>query len=185
MKPLNLSLLAVLATAAPLTAIAGSSSKHHSMMETSEVQAAQTGGQAAFAEIAQITAELRADPSTDWTKVDIDGLRDHLIDMNNVTLHANVSAEPTQQGAIFTVTGKTADIVQSIQNMTEAHGMMMAGEGFSWATEVQSDGTIVTVEAADENGAAMIQGLGLFGLMTLGDHHANHHRLMARGVNAH
>ena len=39
-------------------------------------------GQAAFAALAEIVAILNADPKTDWTKVNLSDLRDHLIDMN-------------------------------------------------------------------------------------------------------
>ena len=43
-------------------------------------------GQGAFAAIQEIVAILEADPDTDWSKVDIDALRQHLVDMNAVTL---------------------------------------------------------------------------------------------------
>jgi hypothetical protein len=39
-------------------------------------------------------AILRADSTTDWTKVDIEGLRQHLIDMDDVTMRATVRQEP-------------------------------------------------------------------------------------------
>ncbi len=39
-------------------------------------------GQGAFATIAEIVALLTSDPKTDWSKVDIAGLREHLIDMD-------------------------------------------------------------------------------------------------------
>src|SRR5438046_3161300 len=38
-------------------------------------------GQSAFAAIQEIVALLEADPGTDWTKVDIEALRRHLVDM--------------------------------------------------------------------------------------------------------
>ena len=51
------------------------------------------GGQAAFAAIQEIVSVLLADPQTDWDKVNIEALRQHLIDMDNVTLRAKVAAE--------------------------------------------------------------------------------------------
>ena len=51
---------------------------------------------------------LEADPKTDWSKVDIEALRRHLIDMNNVTLYADVRSEPVEGGMRFTVTGAGA-----------------------------------------------------------------------------
>ena len=45
-------------------------------------------GQDAFGAIQEIVHILDADPKTDWSKVDLEALRQHLIDMNEVTLHA-------------------------------------------------------------------------------------------------
>ena len=45
-------------------------------------------GQDAFGTIQEIVQMLEADPATDWSKVNIAALREHLIDMNEVTLHA-------------------------------------------------------------------------------------------------
>src|SRR5258708_9478923 len=52
-------------------------------------------GQAAFAAIQEIVEILEADPATDWHKVNIDPLRQHLSDIDNVTLHAQATGEPT------------------------------------------------------------------------------------------
>ena len=45
-------------------------------------------GQAAYATMAAIVAMLEADSTTDWSKVNIEALRQHLIVMNEVTLRA-------------------------------------------------------------------------------------------------
>src|ERR1700756_4787445 len=47
-------------------------------------------GQDAFGAIAEIVRVLDADPATDWTKVDLERLRQHLIDMNEVVLRSTV-----------------------------------------------------------------------------------------------
>ena len=43
-------------------------------------------GQDAFGAIQEVVRMLDADPKTDWSKVDLEALRQHLIDMNEVTL---------------------------------------------------------------------------------------------------
>src|ERR1700741_1796256 len=48
-------------------------------------------GQDAFGAIQQIVQILDADPKTDWSKVDLEALRQHLIDMNEVTLRADAA----------------------------------------------------------------------------------------------
>ena len=45
-------------------------------------------GQDAFGAIQEVVQILQSDPKTDWSKVNIDALRQHLIDMNEVTLRA-------------------------------------------------------------------------------------------------
>ena len=42
-------------------------------------------GQDAFGAIQEIVGILDADPKTDWSKVDLEALRQHLIDMNEIT----------------------------------------------------------------------------------------------------
>ena len=62
----------------------------------------------AFAAIQEIVRSLEADPKTDWSKVNIEGLRQHLIDMDNVTLRSSVASAPVESGVRFTVTACTS-----------------------------------------------------------------------------
>src|SRR5690348_15857413 len=48
-------------------------------------------GQDAFGAIAEVVQILDADPKTDWSKVNLERLRQHLIDMNEVVLRAQVT----------------------------------------------------------------------------------------------
>ena len=79
----------LLCLAAPLAAAQEMDhSKHMAAMNGMPVE----GGQSAFAAIQEIVGILENDPHTDWSKVDIEALRQHLIDMDNVTLRAAVTA---------------------------------------------------------------------------------------------
>lgn len=144
-------------------------------------------GQAAFAAIAEIVAILRADPATDWSKVNIEALRQHLIDMDDVTIRAGVREEAIDGGARFTVTG-TGRTTAAIRRMTKAHAAMV-GPSDSMRVSVRevSGGTVVTVLAtpANAHAVARIRGLGFYGLLTLGDHHGPHHLAIARGAGDH
>ena len=51
--------------------------------------------------IQEIVAMLAADPQTDWSKVNIEALREHLVDMDNVTLHAHATSEDVDNGVRF------------------------------------------------------------------------------------
>lgn len=55
-------------------------------------------GQDAFGAIQEIVQILDADPNTDWSKVDLEALRRHVIDMNEVTLKADVYPDRRRLG---------------------------------------------------------------------------------------
>ena len=55
-------------------------------------------GQDAFGAIQEIVGILEADPNTVWSKANLEILRQHLIDMNQVTLHADAVAKPVDGG---------------------------------------------------------------------------------------
>ena len=54
-------------------------------------------GQEAFGTIQEIVRILEADPATDWSKVNIAALREHLIDMDEVTMRADARERRARQ----------------------------------------------------------------------------------------
>ncbi len=141
-------------------------------------------GQSAFAAIQEIVAILRADPKTDWSRVDIDALRQHLVDMNNVTLAADVKSAPVDGGVRFDVTGQGA-VRDSIRRMVAAHAATMNGvDGWGFAAAEIEGGESLTVHPPAKD-ADKLSGLGFFGVLTLGMHHQAHHLMIARGQNPH
>ena len=145
-------------------------------------------GQAAFAAITEVVRRLEADPATDWSKVDVERLRQHLIDMDDVTLRATVRATPVPGGARFVVRG-TGRTVGAIQRMTRAHAGMLGTEGPYRATVTPLlDGAVMEIvgTGADRAGAERrIRALGFIGTLTLGDHHGMHHLMLATGAAPH
>ena len=73
-------------------------------------------GQDAFGAIQEIVQILDADPKTDWSKVNLEALRQHLIDMNVVTLKADAAARPVDGGLEIAVTGSGRTLA-AIQRM--------------------------------------------------------------------
>lgn len=143
------------------------------------------GGQSAFAAIAEIVGALNADPATDWPNVNIEALRQHLIDMDNVTLHAVVAATPTPIGARFAVTSTEAAVAASIRRMVAAHAATMNGANGWTLTASDVDGGAELMVGGTEADAARINGLGFIGVLTLGMHHQAHHLMIAKGLNPH
>ena len=170
---------------APIGAIAQTAEMpgmdHHAMIShPRDAAAPMDEGQSAFSAIQQVVGLLEADPTTDWSKVDIEALRQHLIDMDNVTLHADVKNEPVAGGVRFVVTG-TGPVRDSIRRMVTAHATTMNGiGGWMFAASESDDGADLTVlvPPADE---AKLRGLGFIGVMTRGMHHQMHHLMIARG----
>ena len=142
------------------------------------------GGQDAYAAIAAIVAMLEADSTTDWSKVNIEALRQHLLVMNDVTLGARAVQTPVTGGARMDVTGE-GRVAESIRAMLHAHAPELERMGLYRATvEDIPRGARLTVTATDGRDAktvAKIRALGFMGLLTLGAHHAEHHIALARG----
>lgn len=141
------------------------------------------GGQSAFAAIQEIVAQLMADPTTDWSRVDIEALRQHLIDMDNVTLRARVRVEEIEGGARFEATSEDVVVSGSIRAMVPAHAATMDGvEGWTMQSAEIPGGAALIVTGADPD---RIRALGFIGVMTVGMHHQAHHLALAKGQNPH
>ena len=100
-------------------------------------QSAATGtppGQDAFGTIQEIVQILQSDPKTDWSKVNIDALRQHLIDMNEVTLHAAAAQRMIDNGIEITVTGEGRTL-EAIKRMVPAHVNELHEIGWSAKSE--------------------------------------------------
>ncbi|MCJ9428165.1 hypothetical protein [Kordiimonas marina] len=142
-------------------------------------------GQAAFAAIQEIVSILNADPDTDWSKVNIEALRRHLVDMNNVTLYAQSTATPIAHGMQFTITGQGA-VRGSVQRMVLAHAKTMNGwHGWSFAAKTTPDGATLTVTVPTAADLEKLRGLGFIGVMASGMHHQHHHLMIATGMAPH
>ena len=174
----------VLLIAAPGCALAQSapSNGHASMHASGPVPT--MPGQDAFGAIQEIVQILDADPKTDWSRVDLETLRQHLIDMNDVTLKATAAAKQVDGGVEIAITGSGRTLA-AIQRMIPAWAAAMEGHR-GWRTEATPlpDGERLTVTTADPKEARHIRGLGFIGLLVSGSHHQPHHLAMARGTFA-
>ena len=143
------------------------------------------GGQSAFAAIAEVVAALQADPNTDWSMVDIDGLRDHLRDMDIVTIDSRSVTSEIEDGLMFEVTGE-GEVIAAIRRMASAHaGMMDGADGWTYSTAEIPGGAALSVTVFEASDLAMLKGLGFYGIMASGMHHQAHHWAMASGADPH
>lgn len=141
-------------------------------------------GQDAFGAIQEVVQILEADPMTDWSKVDIGALREHLIDMNEVTLRAVATERMTDTGIAITVTGegRTRD---AILRMVPAHARELVAHGWKATTVERPDGVTLSVAANDQMPLVKLKALGFIGIMVQGGHHQPHHLAMAKGQFVH
>lgn len=142
-------------------------------------------GQDAFGAIQEIVAILEADPATDWSRVDLAALREHLIDMNEVTLHAVARQRDIASGVVIEVTG-TGRTREAIRRMIPAHAAELTASGpWQVAGEAMANGARLTVTSRDEAEVTRIRALGFIGIMATGAHHQPHHLAIARGELRH
>ena len=121
---------------------------HVQHMHGSQAATPTMSGQDAFGTIQEIVRILEADPTTEWSKVNIDALREHLIDMNEVTLHAAATERALDNGMEISVTGegRTRD---AIKRMIPAHAHELNAIGWQAKTGDLPNGVRLVVTATD------------------------------------
>ena len=161
--------------------VASNAMAQHAHMSGSPIET----GQSQFAAISEIVILLRDDPDTDWAQVDIKALRDHLVDMDNVTTRASVERMVDGMSVTFMVTGDEV-VAASIRRMVLAHSPMLQGSS-DWTVnaEEMEGGASMLVQVGSEEELNQVLGLGFFGLMTIGSHHQHHHLMIAMGRSPH
>jgi hypothetical protein len=156
---------------------------HHQMMQEQSAGPASTPtmpGQDAFGAIQEIVQMLQSDPRTDWSKVNIEALRQHLIDMNEVTLHAAAAQRTLDNGIEITVTGEGRTL-DAIKRMVPAHVAELREIGWNAKSDELPNGVKLTVMASDAQPLTKLKALGFMGIMVQGSHHQPHHLMMAKG----
>jgi hypothetical protein len=141
-------------------------------------------GQGAFAALSEVVRELEADPDTDWSQVDLAGLRVHLVDMDRLVLETIVEETALPDGLSAMATGDT-ETIATLRRMVPAHAAQLAQDD-RWTVQAVDvkNGVELRVTSDDPAVVARIRGLGFFGLMASQDHHRAHHMMMARGEDA-
>jgi hypothetical protein len=144
-------------------------------------------GQAAFGAIAEVVRILVADPATDWAKVNVEALRQHLIDMDHVTVRSTIAQREVPGGFVADITG-AGSVTAAIRRMVPTHTSMYASATDFRATTRDIPGgvrlTMVARNATDAGQVARLRGLGTIGFLVDGDHHTVHHLALARGDKA-
>lgn len=157
---------------------------HHAMQRAVPLTEA---GNSAFAAVQEVVRLLESDPATDWSRVDLEALRQHLVDMENMTLRVKVlDSEPIAGGVRTRIRATTPDAHASLERVLAAHPRMLAAErGWEMRVAREDEVFVLTITSPNEEDEPKIRGLGYIGVMVLGDHHAPHHWMVATGGSPH
>ena len=156
---------------------------NHGAMTNTDAQPNE-GGQATFAALIEIVSILEQDDKTDWEDVDIDGLREHLLDMNHLILDTEATKTITGDSQIqFDVRG-TSTSIPSIHRMVPAHSRFIEqSRGWKIEPELNDGGAKLTITVSDASTLNRLNALGFYGFMSLDSHHQAHHYQMAIGIS--
>ena len=182
MKPVVFSLVTIGLFALLTDGHASSAEQHkHLGHSSTDVSILSSSGQSAFAAISEVVEVLRADPDTDWSNVNVDALRRHLQDMNELTLNAIAETEVRSGEIVFFVTGRDGTH-DAIKRMVPAHAHELNKLTILSAAADEIDGGFkLRIRSGDPDLLAQIAAIGFFGTMTLGAHHPEHHLAIAKG----
>jgi len=134
-------------------------------------------GQAALGAIQEVVGLLLSDPSTDWSTVSIARLRQHLVDLDEILLNAEVEEQPIDGGLSIHLRG-SARTLEAVRHVIPGHVRRMDGfRGWSATFEDTDDGLDLTLTTADPDEVAILRGLGFFGFVATGVHRP--HELLA------
>ena len=170
------------------TAFAAEQEHQHQHQHTGVTTPLTEPGNDAFATIQEVVEKLLADPKTDWSRVNLEALRQHLIDMQNFTLNVEVTEQkPIDGGVTFTVKATMPGAEGSLDRLFNAHPAILKQEsGWDMSARKNKDGSYTArVVGRSPQDVAKIRGLGYIGLVAFGKHHQAHHWQMATGSNPH
>lgn len=140
------------------------------------------GGQAQFSAIIEIVSLLEANEETDWSSVDIDGLRSHLLDMDRLIRDTNAKTTTISDTQIqFTVMG-SAESIPSIHRMAATHSKFIEqSRGWKISSDLNEKGATIQITVVEPETMTRLNALGFYGFMSLDSHHQAHHYQMAMG----
>jgi len=160
---------------------------HNEHQMTASYNLLTEAGNDVFGTIQEVIIKLNNDPNTDWGKVDIEALRQHLLDMNDLTLNVEVmSQKPIKNGLEAIIRPVTDRAEVALDRVLSAHPSQLKDETNWTMTIVKNKNQfILTTTSENPEETNKIRGLGYIGLMAYGNHHQPHHWSMATGNNPH
>lgn len=183
LEPLPSGAGALLLILVALLGTACSSAPDPAAYEGHSTPSLQEPGQSIFGTVQEAVRMLEQDSTTDWSEVDVDRLRRHLIDMHNVALHVRLlEKQPLEHGVRIAVRPTTDSARASLRRVLSAHPAMLKQEA-GWNMNVSWNDEEAVFRVRDPSGRAVqkIRALGYMGVLAYGAHHQRHHWMLVRG----
>ncbi len=154
--------------------------QHHVDSENSPLE---MPGNEIFGTIQEVVQKLEADPNTDWSKVDLEALRRHLLDMKAFTEEVQVvSQKAIEKGTEIQVKPETERAVKALKKLFNMHPAMLKKEkGWDMTAKQENEQWVITVTTDNNSEVAKIRALSYIGLLAEGSHHQLHHWMIATG----
>lgn len=140
-------------------------------------------GNQIFGAIQETITALEQDPNTNWEQVNLEVLRQHLLDMKAFTEEVEVlEKQPIEQGVELQVKPSTERAKVALKRVLSMHSMMLKKEkGWSMESEREKGVWTITCTSTNSNDVPKIRALGYIGLLAAGAHHQHHHWMIATG----
>ena len=144
-------------------------------------------GNDVFGAIQEAVRQLEADPATDWRKVNLEALRQHLIDMRHFTEDVDIVAQkPIDKGIEIIVHATIPGAIPALDRAFNAHPKVLKSEtGWDMTASKDKDKYKLRITTDDATQVDKLRGLGYIGIMAVGKHHALHHWALAKGQAPH
>jgi len=141
-------------------------------------------GNEIFGTIQEVVQKLEADPNTDWKKVDLEDLRQHLLDMKAFTEEVEViSKKPVEKGVEIEVRPESKRAIDALKRMFRMHPSMLKEEkGWDMKAKQHANQWTITCTTEENTEVEKIRALGYIGLLAEGAHHQLHHWMIATGM---
>lgn len=140
-----------------------------------------------FSAIQEALHKLEADPATDWKKVNLEALRQHLLDMRHITEDVEIIAQKSlDKGVEITVRATTPVAVPGLDRAFNAHPKILKSEtGWDMTATKDKDKYKLRIITNDSTEVDKLRALGYIGIMAMGNHHPLHHWMLAKGQMPH
>lgn len=171
----------------PLTLFAQDMSGHRQHNQENEAQQLTEPGHDMFGTIQEVIRKLEEDPETDWSEVNLEPLRKHLLDMRDITEHVQVLVQkPIEKGIQIKIQPTRKRAKSALNRVLNAHPDQLKKET-GWRMNVtKKEATyLLEVTTSQSHEISKIRGLGYIGIMAYGKHHQQHHWKLATGQHPH